>query len=450
VQKKPFELKERRGVFTIYLVALFINAFVDLGHKTVIISTIYKLTGPERLFDEPTQIILTSIVSAFILIPFIFLFTISGFLSDKFAKPKIMRWSAFAAVLITLGIAYAYYNGEYYLAFGFTLLLATQSAIYSPAKYGYIKECLGEAGLSVGNAYLMGCTLTSIILGTVFFAGMFEYYLSGTVYESPGDVLQFIAPLAWLLVGLSFVELLATFGLRFYETKYTTLKLSMGKLFSGHYLMHNLQLIRKNQVIWYAILGTAVFWGISQNLLVVFQAHAKANLHIESTALVNGMLALSIFGIISGSYFSGKKSLDSIKVNNVHYGAFVIIVCSILIPTFSIPEVFTQTMLGFVLMGTPASLGLILTAVSIFVFGLGAGMMLVPLNALIQSNAEPDNLGSIIAGKNWVQNIAMVGLLLITSTVAFYDVNSELILYMNAVMALVGFTVVLNKLKSIN
>jgi len=449
MENKSFQLSERAGVFTLYLVVLFVNATVDLGHKTVIISTIYELSGPDGLFNETEQLLLTALVSGLILLPFVMLFTVSGHLSDKFAKPNIMRWSAFAAVLITLGIAYSYHQGEYYMAFGFTFLLATQSAIYSPAKYGYIKECLGEKGLSVGNAYLMATTLTSILLGTVFFAGLFESYLGDSNPETPGELLQLVANVAWLLVGLSILEFLCTFGLKFYATKYSKVKLTMGKWLSGGYLRENVRVMRANQVTWYAILGTVVFWSISQNLLVVFQAHAKVNLHIDSPFLVQIMLALSVIGIISGSFISGRNAQKAIKVDNVWYGAVLIVACSIAMPAFSVPAFLTETMLGPVILGTEVSLGLALTAVSIFVFGLGAGMMIVPLNALIQSSAAPDNLGSVIAGKNWVQNIAMIGLLCVTSGASYLSISSEYILYLNAIIALVGFSVVLKKLKSI-
>ena len=127
MQEEKSVLRERAGIFAIYLVVLFINAFVDLGHKIIIQNTIFMIYG------EQTQLILTAIVNAMILVPFILLFTLAGHLSDKFAKPHIMRWSAFAAVLITLAITYCYYQGAYKSAFGFTLLLATQSAIYSPS-----------------------------------------------------------------------------------------------------------------------------------------------------------------------------------------------------------------------------------------------------------------------------------------------------------------------------
>ena len=149
--------RERSLVFSIYLVAVFLNAFVDLGHKIIIQNTIFMIYG------EQQQIILTAVVNAMILVPFILLFTMSGYLSDRFAKTSVMRFSAFSAVLITLGITYCYYNGLYKTTFGFTLLLATQSAIYSPAKMGYIKECLSKAGLSKGNAYHSAVVLIAIL-----------------------------------------------------------------------------------------------------------------------------------------------------------------------------------------------------------------------------------------------------------------------------------------------
>ena len=76
--------RERSIIFSIYLVAVFLNAFVDLGHKIIIQNTIFMIYG------EQTQLILTAIVNAMILVPFILLFTVSGYLSDKFAKTNII------------------------------------------------------------------------------------------------------------------------------------------------------------------------------------------------------------------------------------------------------------------------------------------------------------------------------------------------------------------------
>ena len=423
--------KERSVIFSIYLVAVFLNAFVDLGHKIIIQNTIFMIYG------EQQQIILTAIVNAMILIPFILLFTLSGHLSDKFAKTSVMRISAFSAVLITLGITYCYYNGLYKTAFGFTLLLATQSAIYSPAKMGYIKECLSKAGLSRGNALHSSVVLIAILLGTVFFSYLFEAFLGTMQVSTPEEILMKIAPVGWVLVGLSTVEFLATLGTRFYPTKLSSAQLSIPKLISFQYLASNFKAMRTNEIVWYSILGTAIFWGMSQNLVAVIPAHAKVNFGVESPLVVNAMLASSVIGIMIGAFLSGRKSLNFIRINNIYTGSIMITVCAILVPVVS--------SLSFI----PNSTALILVTSIILLFGVGAGMMIVPLNALMQAHSPEDGLGSMLAGKNWLQNIAMISLLIFTVILANLSFGSEFILYFNAFIAVVGFSIVLKKLKVI-
>ena len=423
--------RERSVIFSIYLVAVFLNAFVDLGHKIIIQNTIFMIYG------EQQQIILTAIVNAMILVPFILLFTLSGHLSDKFAKTSVMRFSAFSAVLITLGITYCYYNGLYKTAFGFTLLLATQSAIYSPAKMGYIKECLSKAGLSRGNALHSSVVLIAILLGTVFFSYLFEAFLGTMQVSTPEEILMKIAPVGWVLVGLSTVEFLATLGTRFYPTKLSSALFSIPKLISFKYLSTNFKAMRSNEIVWYSILGTAIFWGMSQNLVAVIPAHAKVNFGVESPLVVNAMLASSVIGIMIGAFLSGRKSVNFIRINNIYTGSIMITVCAILVPVIS--------SLTFI----PNSTALILVTSVILLFGVGAGMMIVPLNALMQAHSPEDGLGSMLAGKNWLQNIAMISLLIFTVILANLSFGSEFILYFNAFIAVAGFSIVLKKLKTI-
>ena len=423
--------RERSIIFSIYLVAVFLNAFVDLGHKIIIQNTIFMIYG------EQQQIILTAVVNAMILVPFILLFTVSGYLSDKFAKTRIMRYSAFSAVLITLAITYCYYNGLYQVAFGLTLLLATQSAIYSPAKMGYIKECLSKAGLSKGNAYHSSVVLIAILMGTVFFSYLFEVYLGTMDLTTPEEILIQIAPVGWVLVGLSLVEFLATLGVRFYPIKLSEVEFSVKKLASFHYLANNLKAMRNNEIVWYSILGTAIFWGMSQNLVAVIPAHAKVNFGVESPLVVNAMLASSVIGIMIGAFLSGRKSDNLIRTNNIYTGSTMITICAILVPIVS--------SLSFI----PNSSALIVVTAVILLFGVGAGMMIVPLNALMQAHSPEDGLGSMLAGKNWLQNIAMIGLLILTMLLAKLSFDSQFILYLNAAIAVVGFTIVLKKLKTI-
>jgi len=67
----------------------------------------------------------------------------------------------------------------------------------------------------------------------------------------------------------------------------------------------------------------------------------------------------------------------------------------------------------------------------------------------MQAHSPEDGLGSMLAGKNWLQNIAMIGLLVLTMLLAKLSFDSQFILYLNAAIAVVGFTIVLKKLKTI-
>jgi acyl-[acyl-carrier-protein]-phospholipid O-acyltransferase / long-chain-fatty-acid--[acyl-carrier-protein] ligase len=156
-----------RGIFP-YTLALFLNAFTDLGHKIILQNTVFKI------YDDQTQIIYTAILNALILLPFIVLFTPSGFISHRFSKAAVMRYGALAAVVITLLITYCYYQGWFWPAFGLTFVLAAQSAIYSPAKYGYIKEIAPEKGFSALNALVQSVTTVAILSGILIYTVLFE------------------------------------------------------------------------------------------------------------------------------------------------------------------------------------------------------------------------------------------------------------------------------------
>ena len=186
------------GVFN-YLAVVFLNAFTDLGHKIIIQNTIFKV------YDGELQIILTSIVNALILLPFILMFSPSGFLADRFPKNIIMKYSSILAILITSLITLSYYNGWFYVAFCLTFLLALQSAIYSPAKYGYIKELVGNEFISVGNGSVQAVTTIAILGGIIFYTVLFEGLL-GDNFTTKEDVLTIVAPLGWLLVLGSIIE----------------------------------------------------------------------------------------------------------------------------------------------------------------------------------------------------------------------------------------------------
>ena len=91
--------------FYLYLFIIFSNSFVDLGHKILMQDTLFNTTSGAE------YITLSAIVNALILLPYIFLFTPSGFISDKFSKVKVLRVTAAVAIPLTLFILVCYYFG---------------------------------------------------------------------------------------------------------------------------------------------------------------------------------------------------------------------------------------------------------------------------------------------------------------------------------------------------
>ncbi|TQV75991.1 acyl-[ACP]--phospholipid O-acyltransferase [Exilibacterium tricleocarpae] len=397
--------------FLPYLIVLFLNAFVDLGHKIIVQNTVFKI------YDGQTQVVLTAIVNALILIPFVLLFSPAGFLSDKYPKNQVMRYSAWAAVAATLLITASYYAGWFWMAFALTLLLAIQSALYGPAKYGYIKELVGKEPLARANGVVQATTIIGILLGTFVFSGLFELYLRDVVLTSSGTIMTNIAPIGWILVTLAVIELIFAYRLPQKTQTNTGKTFSAPEYFKGRYLKRNLRSIRSKHTIWQSIIGLSVFWAISQVVLAAFPAFAKATLQEDNTLVIQGILACTGIGIMLGSIIAGRVSRNYIETGLIPLGAAGLTAALVLMPTLESPWTMGLTFLTLGVMG---------------------GLFIIPLNALIQFNAREDELGTVLAGNNWAQNVAMLSFLGLTVTFATFGLNSETILVLLAVVALVG------------
>jgi acyl-[acyl-carrier-protein]-phospholipid O-acyltransferase/long-chain-fatty-acid--[acyl-carrier-protein] ligase len=396
--------------FLSFVGMMFLNAFVDLGHKIVIQNTLFKT------YDGDAQILLTAIVNALILLPFVLLFSPAGYLADRFAKPKVMRASAWAAVVITLGITLAYYLGWFWVAFAMTFLLAVQSAIYSPAKYGYIKELVGKEQLATANGWVQAATTSAILAGIFFFSVLFEARLAGAQYSHPGEVMHLIAPLGWGLVLCTLIETALAYRLPLIQPG-TAMTFDWVDYRRGRYLRQNLLAAWDNRVIWLSIVGLSVFWSISQVILAVFPAYAKDTMGETNTVVIQGMLACSGVGIILGSVVAGRLSRGHIETALIAIGAI-----GIAAALFVVPALTASWMHG----------------VNFLALGFLGGLFLVPLNALIQFNAGEDGLGRVLAANNFVQNLWMLAFLGLTVAAAYLQVGGLAMMVALAVIALIG------------
>jgi len=398
--------------FLPYIIIVFLNAMTDLGHKIILQNTIFKSYSGSDL------IILTAIVNALILLPFIFLFSPSGYISDKYPKTKVIKYSSLLAIAITILILISYYFGMFWIAFGLTFILAAQSAIYSPAKYGLIKEMVGSSNIASANGVVQSVTVVSILLGAVVYSIFFESLVSDI--SSTSAILKQVAPLAFLLIGASIFEymLASMLDKKLPSSSAKKAPFKPKLYFNFTYLKKNLRNIHESKIVWESIIGLSVLWGISQVVVAIFGEYLKSSLDITNTITAQGLLTLSGLGIIAGSLFAGAVSKKFIEIGVIPLGALGLTLTLFIIPTLS---------------------DLYIIGLTLFAFGFFAGLIMVPLNSLIQFFTPNKELGVVLAGSNFMQNLFMFIFLIITALFGYFNLSSTTLFYLIATVAAAGF-----------
>lgn len=401
----------KHSVFRFFIPMVFLNAFVDLGHKIVIQNTIFKL------YEGGTQVALTAIVNALILLPFVLLLSPSGFLSDKFPRAKVMQMSAWVAVVLTSLITVCYYNGWFWPAFSMTFLLAVQSAFYSPAKFGYIKDLVSNHELTDANALVQATSTIAILAGTLAFSVLFEQRLAAADDWLGTGILETIAPLGWLLILGSLAEVWLAYQLPAYTPVNADQQYDFQQYLRGDYLRKNIRAIRNNQQIWLSIVGLAIFWSIAQVLLAAYPSYVEETLGITDTVPIQAAMACAGLGLMFGSWIASEVSRGRIEVGLISIGAFGVAASALIIPMI---DSLLAHSLAFVALGT-----------------LGA-MFIVPLNALIQYHAKTEERSSVLAANNFVQNVVMLTFLGLTVVSAYLGIHSKSLLIFMVGVAIVG------------
>ncbi len=397
--------------FLPYVLVVFLNAFVDLGHKIIIQNTVFKT------YDGQEQVILTAIVNALILLPFILLFTPAGFLADKYPKNNVIRISAFIAVCLTCLITLFYYLGYFWAAFSMTFLLAVQSAIYSPAKFGFIRELVGKKYLSSANGLVQAVTIIAILSGTFIFSIIFESLLKGVTYQDKSELIKIVAPVGWALILGALIEFALTFRLPQKKKVYEELHFDFDRYKRGGYLKTNLSLVFHHKVIWTSIIGLSIFWAICQVMLASFPAFAKETMEMLNTIIIQGMMACTGIGIMFGSITSGKYAENHNATGLVLIGSIGIAITIAIIPFLSSPEAH---------------------AINFFSVGFFGGLFIVPLNAFIQLHAKERELGIVLAGYNFIQTTVMLFFLIMTVLVCEWGLSTVGVIKILAFVAIAG------------
>ncbi len=401
-----------------FLFVVFCNVIVDVAHKVFLQNIAFKV------LDGSSQVVWISIINALIIIPFLLLFTVSGYLSDKYEKKNILIYGGISSFVLSCVMVVAYMSENFYFAMIGLLLLAVQSAIYSPAKFGLILDIYGKKNLSKGNATLQAISIVAILFSIASASFIFESFYSSNHLEiltTKEELLNATLPLTYYILPVSFMEMLfSLLVLRKLKTNFfknENLTLDTKELFSGKLLAKNIKVIHNNNIVFLSVVGLSVFWGISQATMAVYPSFAKMYMNITDVFVINGVIGLSGIGIAIGSIIYSRVSKHYIEIGTIPLATLGMVLTIYLSTTMENP---------------------IFTGICFLFFGIFGGLFVVPLNSLIQFNVKKNILGTVLAGNNWFQSLAMFLMLCMTTIVSLYDLDPLNTMYIILAITVIG------------
>jgi acyl-[acyl-carrier-protein]-phospholipid O-acyltransferase/long-chain-fatty-acid--[acyl-carrier-protein] ligase len=336
---------------------------------------------------------LTTLVAAGLVLPFLIFSPLSGKIAVKHSKQAVFRWCKIAEFPIVLLACIALWKQWIVVSILTVFIIGIQSCLYSPAKYGLIRDIGGEEGISFGSGMFETMAFIGILIGTVVASVMADH--SNVFFVC---VLLFVFATGGFLSARSIkvkelpVEQENSSSMnpiRFLIQSYLFAKKSDPKINRG-------------------VFGVSMFWlmgGMIQMNLVI---HCKQTINL-STTTTGIIMAVAAIGIAIGCVLAGKL-LPKIKSKRM-----------ILIGLTG--------MAIFLLLIILLNPGVYLLATFIFFLALMGGLFEVPCLTLIQQANIGRKLGDMLAYMNTVTFLFVLIGSLIFSLVTYLSNENSLAVF---------------------
>jgi len=348
------------------LVTQFLGAFNDNAFKLVI-----SLLAVKLFIDQPgVASKYIALAGGLFILPFILFSAYAGYLADRYSKKRIIVLAKFAEVVVmTLGFL-AFVTKSIPSMLAVLFLMGTQSAFFSPAKYGILPEIMDDEELSQGNGQLQLWTFIAIVLGTAIGGQLLD------LFSDPYKT-------SFIFIAIAIIGIFSSFYVT--DVKPSGSQRKFQKNFLKD-MISTLREIKKEKTLFLCIMGSAYFWFLGAILQMNIILYAKNMMGISDSA--TGVLLTGIaLGIGVGSVLAGHWSGEKIEFGLVPLGAIGLGVTLILVG-FSYESFFFTLLLFFIL-------------------GMNCGFFNIPLTAYIQQKSPRDGKGRVIAANNFVSFCCM-------------------------------------------
>ena len=348
------------------LVAQFFGAFNDNALKLMVAFLAIRSLESQYLGNQVELQRLaqfeTTLAFCVLTLPLILVSLPAGVLADRLSKRTIivaMKGTEIGLMAMVTAFLWLFPD-NIRLPLVVLGLMGAQSALFSPAKFGILPEILPHERLSRGNAHIQMWTFLAIILGTAS-GGLLLHY-SGTYLWTVGAFLTLCA-----LIGFVFSRgIPAVAPARSEGNLVETVRSSW-------------RTIRSHRVLGLAVAGSVFYWTVASLLGQDILVYSRSVLGL-SESMAGVPLAMLGLGVGVGSLLASRLSGQKVEYGLIPLGAVLMAFASLSLALFS-P--------GFALL-----------LVFMVILGAASGLLVVPLNSLIQWKSPDERRGGIIALSN--------------------------------------------------
>ncbi|MCE1155110.1 MAG: MFS transporter, partial [Bacteroidales bacterium] len=290
----------------------FAGVFNDNLLKNAILFIAIGWSLPEWLSRSQ----LVALVSGALIVPYLFLSPLGGRWAVLYSKQAVFRWFKLIEFPIMALASLAFLIENVYVALAAVLLMGIQSCLYSPAKYGLIRDIGGVEGSAKGSGIFEAMAFLGILTGTLVAAALSDSYRVGW--------------LVCLFIGVAAFGYLVVALLRVDELPVRAGAEGKVHLNPFRFIRSSYRLALRYPGVNRAVAGVSFFWMIGGMLQMNIIVHATMVLRVSNTA-TGLIMSMAAVGIIIGNWVAGivqkrwgKKTLLLLGLSGMALGMAVL------------------------------------------------------------------------------------------------------------------------------
>ncbi len=348
---------------------LFITNFLGVLNDNYLKYLVFFISTTWMMKDQESIVIM--LASALFVIPYIAFSPIAGKLARDHSKAKIIQRAKLYEIPIMAIASLGFILHNVTITMFAIFLMGLQSCLFSPAKYGIIRDIGGKAGIPFGTGAMEMLTFMGVLIGT---------YIAGVTSDI--SLIESLSPYRTILVcsALIFFAILGwLFSLKIAPKETVPDDEDDTTLNPFLFLIRSYKWSKQIKGLNIVIIGLATFWAIGSLLQMNITVHCRNMLQLSDTA-TSTIMALVAIGIGAGCYVTGVISNKQVKMYLVPIGGLGMLIC--------VSTIF--------IINPPTVVFTILIVLTAFF----AGIFKIPLNSFIQDRVHGRKLGVILAYNN--------------------------------------------------